>query len=104
MLRIEIVCSPHAGRVDHAALTLPEGATLADALQAAGCTPPAGMSVGIWGRLLDPATAGRVSLRDRDRIEFHRPLSVDPMEARRRRAQAQRGGRRPPRAEPAGRR
>ena len=94
MLRIEIVCSPQAGHLDHAALTLPDGATLADALQAGGFTPPEGMSVGVWGRLLDPATAGATPLRDRDRIEFHRPLAVDPMEARRRRAQAQRGRRR----------
>ena len=88
---VEIVHSPGAGRVDRVALTLAAGATLGDALQYSGVAVPAGTTVGLWGRLLAAETAFATPLRDRDRIEFHRPLAVDPKEARRRRALAQRG-------------
>lgn len=76
--------------MERAELALPAGATLADAVKASGIAVPAGASIGIWGRLVDTATAGEVPLRDGDRVEFCRPLAVDPMEARRRRALAQR--------------
>ena len=89
-LRVEIVASPRPGEVERVELRLAGGSTVGDALRAAAMTPPAGAEIGVWGRLLDPATALAVPLRDRDRIEFHRPLAVDPMEARRRRARVQR--------------
>ncbi|MDO8438038.1 MAG: RnfH family protein [Nitrosomonadaceae bacterium] len=39
--------------------------------------------LGIFGKLVKPETI----LRDRDRVEIYRPLSVDPKEARRKRAE-----------------
>jgi putative ubiquitin-RnfH superfamily antitoxin RatB of RatAB toxin-antitoxin module len=89
-LRIEIVFSPRAGEVTHVELTVADGSTLGDALRLSAFAVPAGADIGLWGRLLDPRTALATPLRDRDRIEFHRPLAVDPKEARRRRAQVQR--------------
>ena len=69
-------------------LTLPAGATVRDALQAAGmATLPAGdagavpCGVGIWGRTVPAETA----LNHGDRVEVYRPLQVDPKVARRER-------------------
>ena len=39
--------------------------------------------IGIFGKLVRPETV----LRNRDRVEIYRPLTIDPKEARRRRAQ-----------------
>jgi hypothetical protein len=38
-----------------------------------------GLRLGVWGRVQPPDTA----LREGDRVELYRPLSVDPKEARR---------------------
>jgi uncharacterized protein len=78
-IRVELAFSPSAGRVDRLALTLPAGSTLGQALQQAGWTVPADARFGVWGKLrgLDEP------LRDLDRVEVYRPLSVDPKEARR---------------------
>ena len=71
-------------------LTLPAGATAADALRACGAVPmplPGQMgagelpSVGIWGR----AAALDAQLQHLDRVEVYRPLTVDPKVARRER-------------------
>jgi putative ubiquitin-RnfH superfamily antitoxin RatB of RatAB toxin-antitoxin module len=66
-------------------LQLPEGATVADALQASGlpCDGMAGFAV--FGVRADASTR----LHDGDRVELLRPLLVDPKQARRRRAEAQ---------------
>lgn len=66
-------------------LVLPAGATIADALAAAGLAGEAsrpGVAVGIWSKPM-PAES---RLQDGDRVELYRPLKVDPKEARRRRA------------------
>lgn len=66
-------------------LVLPAGATVADALAAAGLSAEAaraGMAVGIWSKVV----AADTRLQDGDRVELYRPLGVDPKEARRRRA------------------
>lgn len=66
-------------------LTLPEGATLADALAAAGFTAPSGLEafdVGIWSRRCPPETV----LREGDRVEVYRPLEADAKAQRRSRA------------------
>lgn len=84
-MRVELVWSPATGDVQHRWLEVPEGATLASAL--AGCaefmaaqTQPLALSrIGIWGRVRPLETP----LRERDRIEVYRPLTVDPKEARR---------------------
>lgn len=67
-------------------LSLPDGATVAEALEQARPRLPqlteSEWSYGIHGRLVTPATL----LRDGDRIELLRPLLADPMDQRRRRA------------------
>jgi hypothetical protein len=75
-LTVEVVFAPEARSV-----TLPAGATLADALAAAGFSAR-GLKTGIFGALAGPETL----LKDGDRVEIYRPLAIDPKEARRRRA------------------
>ena len=85
MLRVTVAFSPCAGAVDEVALTLPLGATVSDALQASGLVQRhasvdlTALKVGIWGKLAEREDR----LRDRDRVELYRPLTVDPKEARR---------------------
>ena len=71
------------------AVTLADGATVADALeqarvQVAGIEVPWNADVGIFGELCDRAAVPR----DGDRIEIYRPLKADPKESRRERARA----------------
>lgn len=82
---IELAYSPCAGRVERLTLTLPEGSTVAHALERSGWPLPANAPVGVWGR---PCTLNEL-LRDRDRVEMYRPLKVDPKEARRQRHRLQ---------------
>ncbi len=83
-LRVELACSPAPRQVQTVALALPPGSTVADALRASGWLDEFGLALdrlrcGVWGRvqILDHV------LRDGDRVELYRPLSVDPKEARR---------------------
>jgi putative ubiquitin-RnfH superfamily antitoxin RatB of RatAB toxin-antitoxin module len=84
-LRVAVVYSPGAGRVDEQTVDLARGATVAEALACSGMLQRhpeidlATQRVGVWGsvRALDDV------LRDRDRVEVYRPLAVDPKEARR---------------------
>lgn len=96
-VRITVVwCAP--GCEDLLELTLPDGATVGDAIGAAGVlrrhpdsaagTP----DVGIWGRACTLAQR----LADGDRVEIYRPLTVDPKEARRVRAAVRRRRAGPP--------
>lgn len=80
-MRVELVWSPLAGDVQHRWLEVGEGATIASALRACADFSLAldQFRVGIWGRVRPLDTP----LRERDRIEVYRPLTVDPMEARR---------------------
>ncbi|HEY4081520.1 MAG TPA: RnfH family protein [Burkholderiaceae bacterium] len=91
-IQVELVWSPRAGDVRHVWLTLEEGVSVESALR--GCTEFAefaefarqgpgldALKIGVWGRIRPLSTP----LRDRDRIEVYRPLTVDPMEARRQR-------------------
>jgi putative ubiquitin-RnfH superfamily antitoxin RatB of RatAB toxin-antitoxin module len=82
---VTLARSERADQVELRELSLPAGSTLADALRTAGW-PTEGWSVGIWGRVqpLDRL------LRDGDRIELCRALTVDPKEARRLRYKRQR--------------
>ena len=70
-------------------LNVPAGTTARQAAELAGIGgmfPEIDLSqnkLGIFGKLVKPETI----LRDRDRVEIYRPLSVDPKEARRRRAE-----------------
>jgi putative ubiquitin-RnfH superfamily antitoxin RatB of RatAB toxin-antitoxin module len=82
-------------------LQLAAGATVADALHASGWMARLGAATGdhlaisVWNRASPPDTP----LRDGDRIELSRPLTVDPKEARRQRYRRD-GLRRAPRRSP----
>ncbi len=85
LIRIELVYSPAASVVQRVELTLVEGSCLADALRLSSLLGDeavaylVGLKVGIWGRVMPLDTL----LRDRDRVEIYRPLTVDPKQARR---------------------
>lgn len=93
-MRVEVAYSPLGRVVDRVELTLAEGSTALQALQASGLLqrhPDIDLSVqrvGVWGRLCRPDEP----LREGDRVELYRPLTVDPKEARRLRYRRQ-GGR-----------
>ena len=85
-VKIEVVYASAPHMVDHVMLDLPDGATVMQALQISGLLQrheglldAARHRVGVWGRV---ATLDQI-LRDRDRVEVYRPLTVDPKEARR---------------------
>jgi putative ubiquitin-RnfH superfamily antitoxin RatB of RatAB toxin-antitoxin module len=67
-------------------VVLAAGATVADAITAAGLGEHAALvdlqQLGIFGRRVPSSQP----LRDGDRVEIYRPLILDPKEARRRRA------------------
>ena len=78
-IRVELAFSPRPGELHRQALTLPAGTTIAQALELSGLALPADLRVGVWGRLRELTDP----LRDRDRLELYRQLTVDPKEARR---------------------
>lgn len=85
-LCVTLAASLAPGVVQEGVLRLPAGACVADALSdpvavallggAAGA-----LACGIWGRVV----AAEHALRDGDRLELYRPLTVDPKVARRER-------------------
>ena len=94
-LNVEVIYCPAPGRCDLVALSLPEGATVHDALHRRGLLERHALNldeaaIGVWSRRVPLDTA----LRDRDRVEVYRPLTVDPKEARRLRYKGQGGKRR----------
>lgn len=82
-LHIELVWSPSEGDVRQAVFTVAPGTTVGQAL-ARQQVAVGQLKVGVWGRI----RALETLLQDRDRIEVYRPLTVDPMEGRRRRQEA----------------
>ena len=93
LIHVTVVYSPSAGVCDQVGLSLPESATVAEAVRASGLCErhpgldPAHVPTGVWGAL-----RGRGErLREGDRVELYRPLQVDPKEARRRRQRTQQG-------------
>jgi len=81
-MKVEVVCA-RPERADSVSLNLPAGATLRDALAASGLEVDyEKQAFGIFGRRakLDHP------LKEGDRVEVYRPLTIDPKEARRRRA------------------
>jgi uncharacterized protein len=85
-LQVEVAYCPGPGVAERVPLSLPPGATLADALAASGLVQrhglaPDGLRAGIWCRVQPLDTV----LRDQDRVEIYRPLTVDPKQARRER-------------------
>ncbi len=86
IVNIEVVFCPGPTACDLVALSLPAGATVADAVAASGLIarhglPAEGLRLGVWSKLREADTL----LRERDRVEIYRPLTVDPKEARRQR-------------------
>jgi uncharacterized protein len=71
-------------RHESRALTLPVGATVAQALAAAAFEGDAPAGLAVFGEAVAPERV----LVDGDRVEVLRPLRIDPKEARRRRAVA----------------
>jgi putative ubiquitin-RnfH superfamily antitoxin RatB of RatAB toxin-antitoxin module len=87
-VQVELVYSPAPRTVETRQLTMAAGSTLADAVRASGlieAEPPEGLGFGIWGRRQPVSTV----LRDGDRVEIYRALTVDPKEARRLRYKGQ---------------
>ena len=74
------------------ALTVDEGTTVAQAIRRSGLLEqhpdldPKTARVGVWGRAVELDHR----LRDRDRVEIHRPITADAKEVRRERVQATR--------------
>jgi putative ubiquitin-RnfH superfamily antitoxin RatB of RatAB toxin-antitoxin module len=74
-------------RFEHAEVELPEGATVRDAVMAAGWgADPEAVAYAVFGLRVD----GDALLRDGDRVELLRPLLADPKEARRQRVEDRR--------------
>ena len=77
------------GRAHRVQLRLPVGSDVGEAIEASGLSSLAGAPplldghVGRWGKACDTTAL----LQEGDRVELYRPLVVDPMVARRRRAQ-----------------
>lgn len=91
LLRIDVVYCPRPGITDAVHLKLQAPATVAAALQASGlltrhALDEGALQVGVWCR----TRALDSMLRDLDRVEIYRPLTVDPKEARRLRYKRQR--------------
>lgn len=86
-LQVTVVACIAARTTQEWTLSLPEGATVADALAACGEGAARGVLgggeglLGIWGR----AAAPDARLQHGDRVEVYRPLQVDPKMARRER-------------------
>lgn len=86
-IQVTVVYSPAAREVREVALQLAASSTVLQAVQASGMLqlfPAIELNtavVGIWGR----KSTWNQTLRDRDRVEIYRPLTVDPKVARRER-------------------
>ena len=84
-LHVTVVYSPGARVVHERSLVLPDGATVEQALDACGWRGEVGQSgegvalLGVWGRKV----TAQQQLRDHDRVEIYRALTVDPKVARR---------------------
>ena len=81
LLRVTVTVCLDKGKVREWSGTVPSGAQVAEALRQADCETMEAVSVGIWGK----AAALTQVLRDGDRVELYRPLTVDPKVARRER-------------------
>jgi putative ubiquitin-RnfH superfamily antitoxin RatB of RatAB toxin-antitoxin module len=83
-LQVTVVFAPKARLVHEVQLSLPAGSTVLQALVASGLwaiLAKSELAVGIWGRKVALAQL----VRDQDRIEIYRELTVDPKVARRER-------------------
>ena len=81
MIRVEVI-QAWPRRFESVAVRLPEGATVADAIASTRLASAGHVAVAVHGEKAAPNHI----LHDGDRVELLRPLTVDPKEARRRRA------------------
>ena len=82
MIRVEVVYARRDG-TDLVTVQLPAGATVRDAIAAAGIATGADpRALGIFGKRV----RADAPLADGDRVEIYRPLLLDPKERRRQRA------------------
>ena len=84
LLTVEVVYCAAAGCNDLMSLQVAAGCTAQQAITASGLLERHGLDIsslrlGVWCKVCDPGWV----LRDRDRVEIYRPLTVDPKEARR---------------------
>lgn len=84
-MRVDVVLALPRRHVS-VTIALPDGATVADAVQASGVPVDGILGYAVFGERVEPA----MPLRDGDRVELLRPLQADPKDARRRRAASQR--------------
>jgi len=86
-MHVTVVYSPEPRDMREVSLQLAPGCTALQALQASGLLQlfpsidQPSTVVGIWGRKVDLTQ----TLRENDRVEIYRPLTVDPKVARRER-------------------
>jgi uncharacterized protein len=80
-IRIEVI-QAWPRRYEAACVNLAEGATVSEAIAAAGLSQGDHVGVAVHGE----TAAGDQPLREGDRVELLRALTIDPKEARRRRA------------------
>ena len=80
MIRVEVVYARREGAAS-VTVQLPAGATVRDALTAAGFATRQ-RDVGVYGKRV----SADAPLADGDRVEIYRPLALDPKERRRQRA------------------
>jgi putative ubiquitin-RnfH superfamily antitoxin RatB of RatAB toxin-antitoxin module len=93
-IAVEVAFAPAARQVDLVRLRVSPGMPLREAVAASGLAarhpavaqwleepPQSLLTVAVWGRRAEPGQP----LRERDRVELLRPLTVDPKEARRQR-------------------
>lgn len=86
-LEITVVCSPAPREVHEVLLHLPPGSTVLQALMASGVLQQfpgvdhLSTVVGVWARKVGVKHV----LKDKDRVEVYRALTVDPKVARRER-------------------
>jgi putative ubiquitin-RnfH superfamily antitoxin RatB of RatAB toxin-antitoxin module len=94
-LRVSVVFCPAPGSVDEVVLEVPPGTTIQQAFVRSGLAARhpgcETLPLGLWGRVRPAATP----LREGDRVEVYRPLTVDPKEARRQRYRGQKATRKP---------
>ncbi len=95
-MKIAVAFSFGPGAALELSLDLPAAATAIDAIRASGLAARfpdvdiGAATLGVWGRACAPDTR----LREGDRVEIYRPLTMDPNEARRLRARQTRERRR----------
>ena len=86
------VCYARPDGATRITVVLESGATVADALRASGIEHRLGIDAGRHGvAIFGRRASHETPLHDGDRVEILRPLTIDPMEARRLRARKSAG-------------